>query len=59
MEKSIGDIGNYYGGLNVRQEGDKYFWGIENWDGTYWDEIPKQLYDTLVSYEQTRNESTN
>lgn len=48
----IGNIGNYYGGLVVKEENDKYYWGIEDWDGTYWDEIPKYLYDALLNYQQ-------
>lgn len=31
----IGTIGNYYGNLEVRQCGDKYFWGI----GDYKDDV--------------------
>lgn len=52
----IGDIGNYYGGLNVRSEDGKFFWSIENYDGDNWDEIPKTLYDSLMEYERTRME---
>jgi hypothetical protein len=54
MEKSIGTIGNYYGGLSVKKEGEKYFWGIENYDGTEWEEIPKTMYDGLISFEKQR-----
>ena len=49
----IGTIGNYYGGLSIKEEDDKYYWGIEDWDGTYWVEIPKYLYDTLVQYQKS------
>ena len=48
--RQIGNIGNYYGGLVVKKEGDLFYWGIENWDGTSWDEIPKSLYDELIKY---------
>ena len=44
------DIGNYYGGLEVKEEDGKYFWGIENWDGTEFEEIPKYLYDSLIKF---------
>lgn len=54
METSIGTIGNYYGGLSVKKEGEKYFWGIENYDGTDWEEIPKKMYDRLISFEKQR-----
>lgn len=29
------DIGNYHGGLNVKEDDGKYFWAIENYDSTY------------------------
>lgn len=32
--KSIGEIGNYYGGLSVKEEDGLFFWSIDNWDGT-------------------------
>lgn len=56
----IGEIGNYYGGLHVKKEEDKYYWGIEDWDGTHWKEITKKLYDSLVKFnkrEVTNNET--
>jgi hypothetical protein len=53
MEREIGNIGNYYGGLSVKEEDGKYFWSIENWDGHGWEEIPKSLYDELVRYDES------
>ena len=35
-QKSIGDIGNYYGSLSVKIDDGKYYWSIENWDGENW-----------------------
>lgn len=52
----IGDIGNYYGGLSVKELDSKFYWSIENYDGAYWEEIPKYLYDALVKFE-TEKES--
>jgi hypothetical protein len=49
--KSIGDIGNYYGGLCAKEEDGRFFWSIENYDGHDWEEIPKYLYDALMRYE--------
>lgn len=49
--RSIGDIGNYYGGLSVKSEDGKYFWSIESYDGENWEEIPKRLYDQLVEFD--------
>ena len=55
MSIRIGDIGNHYGGLEVKEEGGKYFWGIENYDGTYWEEISKFTYTVLLR-QSRRNE---
>lgn len=52
MRKKIGSIKNYYGGLFIREEKGKYYWGIENWNGIEWEEIPKNLYDTLIEFEE-------
>lgn len=48
MITPIGNIGNYYGGLEVKEEDGKYYWGIENYDGTYWEEISKFTYTVLL-----------
>jgi hypothetical protein len=53
-EQSIGDIGNYYGGLSVKTEDGKHYWSIENYDGQNWEEIPESLYCALVEYESAR-----
>lgn len=49
--KYIGNIGNYYGGLNIKKDDDKYYWSIENYDGDDWEEIPESLYNELVKFE--------
>ena len=54
LAKQAGNIGNYYGGLNIAISDDKYYWGIENWDGTEWEEIPKYLFDAINRYEDER-----
>jgi hypothetical protein len=51
---NIGTICNYYGGVDVQEEGGTYFWGIDDWDDTRYQEIPKYLYDALVKYETER-----
>ena len=53
-EREIGGIGNYYGGLSVLMAEGKYYWGIENHDGIYWEEIPRYLFDALNKYEEER-----
>ena len=51
METGIGSIGNYYGGLSVKVESDgTFWWGIENYCGTEWEQIPQSLYDELVKF---------
>lgn len=55
--REIDAIGNYHGGLRVKVEGDKYFWSIENYDGYYWKEIPKSLYDELIKHDDERDKT--
>lgn len=49
--KSIGDIGNYYGCLEVKVENGVSYWSIENWNGHGWEEIPSSLYKELIKFE--------
>ncbi len=54
--KHIGSIGNYYGGLHITELNGKYYWIIENYDTNFdkiedWEEIDKELYDSLITYE--------
>ena len=54
-QKRIGSIGNYYGGLLILQDATgKVYWGIEDWGGTEWEEIPSYLVDALVDFENER-----
>lgn len=43
----VGEIGNYYGGLNAKVEGGQAFWGIENYDAIGWEPISPALYRAL------------
>lgn len=57
--KSIGEIGNYYGGLFVMEHDGKYYWTIEDYSTSFddlscWSEISKELYSSLMSYESNR-----
>lgn len=52
MEFGVGNIGNYYGGLVVKSENDKYYWSITNYNGDSWEEIPEYLYDALVAFSE-------
>ena len=56
---TIGKIGNYYGGLNVKAEEDRFYWSIEDWDGHSWEEIPEALYRALLKFEKARLKSQN
>jgi hypothetical protein len=57
VERTIGTIVSYYGALWVKEENGSYFWGIDNYSGISWEEIPKSLYDELVKFEESRNKS--
>lgn len=52
--REIGGIGNYYGGLAVREQDGKFEWAIENWDGYHWEDIPESLYRALIAYQEAR-----
>ena len=47
------NIGNYYGNLQAKQEGDKYYWGIEDYDRTLWKETPQYLYLSLEEHHKS------
>jgi hypothetical protein len=57
--QSIGEIGNCYGGLEVKEEDGRYFWSIENCDGHYWEEIPEYLFLDLHRFEGERVHDSN
>ena len=51
----IGGIGNYYGGLFIMSYNGNYYWIIESYntdfgDITEWEEITKELYDSLIKF---------
>lgn len=50
-EFSVGEIGNYYGGLCVKVEAGKAYWSITNHDGDHWEAIPDYLYVALVKFD--------
>lgn len=59
MEKitDIGGIGNYCGGLQVKSDGDKFYWRVEDTcdtDNIGWEEIDQRLYDELMAWEERR-----
>ena len=52
--RTIGEIGNYYGCLEVKGENGKFYWAIENWDGYDWEEIPESLYNALIDFDNSK-----
>ena len=42
-------IGNYYGGVAVKDDGGKCFMSVENYDGHHWTEVSRRLYDAFVA----------
>ena len=56
VEYEVGSIGNYYGCLLIKKSSDgRYLWGIENYNGTDWEEIPRSLFETVVSESPSLN----
>jgi len=54
MKRSIGGIGNYYGGLDINEVEGRYYWSIEDYDGSRWEEIPEYLYISLNKFEDEK-----
>ena len=52
MTTTIGTIKNFYGGLLVMKEEDKFYWGIGDWNKTEWEEITEELYNSLISFDE-------
>jgi len=48
--RCVGECGNYYGGLYVKESGGKFYWGIEDYDGIEFSEIPEGLFIALNDY---------
>tara|TARA_R100001530_G_scaffold35075_2_gene27401 strand:- start:1275 stop:1427 length:153 start_codon:yes stop_codon:yes gene_type:complete len=44
------EIGNTYGGLEIKEENNRYYWTVEGIGGGDWHEIPKSLYVELVKH---------
>ena len=53
-EKRIGTIGNYYGGLHIKDIDGEYYWSIENWNGHDWQKIPESLYKELLKFQEEK-----
>ncbi len=55
MARQIGEIYNYYGTLQTKKEGDKYYWTIECAVSELWEEIPQYLYEALNKFQDEQN----
>jgi len=49
------NIGNYYGSLNIKQEDGKFYWGIENYSGTRFEEIPEDLFVEIKEFVESND----
>jgi len=49
--RTIGEIGNYYGGLSIKKEDGRCYWSIENHDGHNWEPCPEYLFDALSRHQ--------
>ena len=45
-------ISNYYGGIVAKEEGGKFYWGIEDYSTTEFEEIPESLYRELAKHNE-------
>lgn len=53
--RPIGTVGIYYSSfLEVEERDGKYYWNIQSWKGSYWEEIPEYLYRALNRFEDER-----
>ena len=53
MYENIGNIGNFYGGLLVKEESGLYYWAVEDYGATKWECIPEYLYKALLEFHKT------
>ncbi len=54
--RSIGDIGNYCGGVQVNSENGKFYWAVFDGDGMFWEEITEDLFNALNKHEDDRTD---
>lgn len=59
MVTNISHLTGYYGNLQIKQEGGKYYCGIESFDGTNFKEVPEYLYEALYRFEKEREVKGN
>jgi hypothetical protein len=49
--RDIGEVGNYYGRIAIKNEDGALYWSIENWDGHNWVPCPEYLFDALSRHQ--------
>lgn len=49
--RDIGEVGNYYGGIAIKEEGGFLYWSIENYDGHNWEPCPEYLFKALSQHQ--------
>lgn len=54
--RDVGEIGNYYGGLSIKEDDGKFYWSIENYCGDNWYEIPESLYLEILKHYENINQ---
>ncbi len=52
MQMAIGNIGNYNGGVVIKSEEGKYFWGIEDLHETVFKEISGELFYAMIRHQK-------
>lgn len=54
MKRIDKELCSYYGGLFVKEENGKFFWGLESYDGVDFTEIQKELYQALLRHQELK-----
>ncbi|WP_312450095.1 hypothetical protein [Stutzerimonas nitrititolerans] len=49
--RDIGEVGNYYGRIAIKNEDGSLYWSIENWDGHHWEPCPDYLFEALSRHQ--------
>ncbi|WP_045158718.1 hypothetical protein [Stutzerimonas stutzeri] len=49
--RDIGEVGNYYGCLAIKEERGCFYWSIENFDGHNWVPCPEYLFRALSQHQ--------
>lgn len=50
MITSIEQLTGYFGHLELKKEEGKHYWGLEDYNGTSFKEIPEYLYNAILKF---------